>query len=108
VLESLSIILSSLPDLLQGAVVTLRLTFFSVFLGMIGGSLIGIARLSPILPVRWMMRAYVDFFRGTPLLVQIFMIYFGLPALVQEFGFPLRLDRFVAHILHQVTLMFSP
>lgn len=98
-LESLSIILSSLPDLLLGAVVTLRLTFFSVLLGMIGGSLIGIARLSPILPVRWMMRAYVDFFRGTPLLVQIFMIYFGLPALVQEFGFPLRLDRFVAAVI---------
>jgi len=99
VLESLSIILNALPALLLGAVVTLRITFFSVFLGMVGGSLIGIARLSPILPVRWAMRAYVDFFRGTPLLVQIFMIYFGLPALVQEFGFPLRLDRFVAAVV---------
>ena len=72
-LESLSIILNALPALLLGALVTLRITFFSVFLGMVGGSLIGIARLSPILPVRWAMRAYVDFFRGTIPLAKYFL-----------------------------------
>lgn len=92
-------VLDALPDLLLGAGVTLQLAAFSVFLGMVGGSLIGIARLSPITPVRWLTRAYVDFLRGTPLLVQIFMIYFGLPAIAQEFGLPFRLNRFAAAII---------
>ncbi len=99
-LESLNIIIQSLQPLFLGAVVTLQLAFVSAFLGMIGGSLIGIIRLSPSLPLRWAARIYIDFFRGTPLLVQIFMIYFGLPALLQQgFGIPLRWDRFVAAVL---------
>jgi glutamine transport system permease protein len=97
--ESLSIIFNAMPSLLQGALVTLQLTAMSVFLGMISGSLIGIARLSPILPLRWLTRVYVDFFRGTPLLVQIFMIYFGIPAVTQEFGITLRFDRLVAAVV---------
>ena len=92
-------VLAALPDLLLGAVVTLQLAAFSVFLGMVGGSLVGIARLSPLKPVRWLTRAYVDFLRGTPLLVQIFMIYFGLPAIAQEFGLPFRLNRFAAAVI---------
>ncbi len=85
-------------NLLRGALVTLELTAFSVFLGMIGGSLIAFARLSPYSPLRWFARVYVDFFRGTPLLVQIFMIYFGLPALFQELGFHFNLERLPAAI----------
>ncbi|QLE56769.1 amino acid ABC transporter permease [Nostoc sp. TCL26-01] len=96
---ALNIILNALPNLLLGAVVTLQITAFSACLGMVAGSLMGIARLSPIAPLRWLTRAYVDFFRGTPLLVQIFMIYFGLPALAQNFGVTLRFDRFLAAIL---------
>lgn len=98
-LNSLSIILKSLPLLLSGALVTLQLTALSVVLGMIGGSLIGIVRLSRALPLRWAARAYIDFFRGTPLLVQIFMIYFGLPALFQELGFPFNLNRLTAAVI---------
>ena len=96
---SLSIILKSLPFLLSGAVVTLELTAFSVVLGLVGGSLIGIVRISQLLPLRWAARAYVDFFRGTPLLVQIFMIYFGLPAIAQDFGFTFTLNRLVAAVI---------
>lgn len=96
---SLSIIFKSLPVLLGGALVTLELTTLSVLLGILGGSLIGIVRLSPALPLRFCAGAYVDFFRGTPLLVQIFMIYFGLPALAQTFGFTLNLNRLVAAVI---------
>ncbi len=98
-LQSLNIILNALPSLLIGALVTLQITALSVLLGMVGGSLIGIARLSPIVPLRWATRAYIDFFRGTPLLVQIFMIYFGLPALAQSFGVTLRFDRLLAAVV---------
>jgi arginine/lysine/histidine/glutamine transport system substrate-binding and permease protein len=94
-----NVILNALPNLLQGALVTLELTAFSVFLGMIGGSLIGIARLSTVTPLRWATRAYIDFFRGTPLLVQIFMIYFGLPALLQGVGINFSLSRLAAAVM---------
>lgn len=97
--DFIEIVSSALPALLLGAGVTLQLAAFSVFLGMVFGSLIGIARLSPLKPVRWLTRAYVDFLRGTPLLVQIFMIYFGLPAVAQEFDLPFRLNRFAAAII---------
>lgn len=96
---SLSIILKSLPVLLDGALVTLELTALSVLLGIVGGSLIGIVRLSPIALLRFSARAYVDFFRGTPLLVQIFMIYFGLPAFAQNFGFTFNLNRLAAAVI---------
>lgn len=96
---SINVIITSFPALLQGALVTLQLTTLSVVLGLVGGSLIGIIRLSQITFVRWLARAYVDFFRGTPLLVQIFMIYFGLPAIAQESGFTFNLDRLAAGVI---------
>lgn len=99
ILTSINVLLQSFPILLQGALVTLQLTVFSVILGLVGGSLIGIVRLSKIAPVRWLARAYVDFFRGTPLLVQIFMIYFGIPAISQELGFTFTLQPFTAAVI---------
>lgn len=98
-LNSLSLILQSLPNLLTGVFVTLQLAIISVFFGLIGGSLIGIIRLSAIKPVQWLARTYIDFFRGTPLLVQIFMIYFGIPALLQQLGFTLSLNRLLAGVI---------
>jgi arginine/lysine/histidine/glutamine transport system substrate-binding and permease protein len=98
VFEFLQLFLDALPSLVEGAIVTLELAFGSIFLGAIAGSLIGIARLSPIALVRIIAGAYVDFFRGTPLLVQIFMVYFGLPALAQKLGFSLNWERFFAAV----------
>lgn len=98
--ESIQVILDALPALLTGAVVTLQLTLLSALVGMVGGSLLALARLSASAPIRWFARIYIDFFRGTPLLVQLFMIYFGLPALMQQaFGIPLRWDRFTAGVV---------
>ncbi|MFN6514693.1 MAG: ABC transporter permease subunit [Nostoc sp. CreGUA01] len=99
ILTSINVILQAVPTLLQGVLVTLQLTVFSVVFGLIGGSLIGIIRLSHIAPLRWVARAYVDFFRGTPLLVQIFMIYFGLPAILQELGLTFTFDRLAAGVI---------
>ncbi|MCF4969716.1 ABC transporter permease subunit [Nostoc sp. CMAA1605] len=99
IFTSIGLILQALPTLLQGALITLELTIISVVLGLIAGSLIGIVRLSKITLVRWLARAYVDFFRGTPLLVQIFMIYFGIPAIAQELNFTFTFDRLVAGVI---------
>lgn len=97
--ESLGYALDALPNLLLGAITTVQLTAFSVVLGLMGGTLLGIFRLSPIWPLRMFSRVYIDFFRGTPLLVQIFMIYFGIPALAQNTGVTFSFDRFVAAVL---------
>ncbi|MGF1515453.1 MAG: amino acid ABC transporter permease [Elainellaceae cyanobacterium] len=96
---SFEAIAEAMPTLLIGALVTIQITALSILFGMIGGSLLGIVRLSPIGPVRFAARAYIDFFRGTPLLVQIFMIYFGMPALLQSLGLDFRLGRLFAAVL---------
>jgi arginine/lysine/histidine/glutamine transport system substrate-binding and permease protein len=92
-------ITTSLPILLKGALITIQLAVVSIAIGLVAGSLIGIARLSKVKPIRWIARAYIDFFRGTPLLVQIFMIYFGIPAVIKELGLDFSFDRFIAAIV---------
>ena len=84
--------------LLWGALVTVMLTAFSVFFGTIGGALLAIASISEFKPLGWLSRIYVDFFRGTPLLVQIFTIYFGLPSLLQQIGVDFSFDRLPAAV----------
>jgi arginine/lysine/histidine/glutamine transport system substrate-binding/permease protein len=86
-------------NLMRGAWVTIWLTAASFFFGLIGGSLVAFAMISPFKPLRWLCRIYVDFFRGTPMLVQLFMIYFGLPALFQSLGFDFSFNRIFAAIL---------
>lgn len=88
-----------LQNLPLGAVITLTLTSFSVLFGLIGGTFIAIALISESKILRWICRIYVEFFRGTPMLVQLFIIYFGLPGLFQELGLQWSLDRFPAAIL---------
>lgn len=78
----LSVIPRAFPFLLTGAWLTLRLTTLSVSIGLIIGSFAGIARVSRSKLVRVAASVYVDFIRGTPLLVQIFLIYFGLPTII--------------------------
>ena len=85
--------------LLWGALVTIMLTAFSVFFGIIGGTLLAIASISDFKPLGWLARIYVDFFRGTPLLVQLFMIYFGIPSLLQGIGLDVSFNRFAAAVL---------
>lgn len=90
----LSLIIKNLPFLAQGAVTTLIITFFAFLLGMFLGVFIGIGRTSKIKLVRIPASAYVQFIRGTPLLVQIFILYFGLPS-----AFNINLNSYAAGIL---------
>ena len=86
-------------NLLRGAWITVLLTAIAFFLALILGSLVAFALISPIKPLAWLCRVYVDFFRGTPMLVQLFMIYFGLPALFQSLGVEIGFNRFFAAVL---------
>ena len=92
-------IIDALPALLRGAVTTIQLTALAILFGFIGGTLLGTARLSKFWPIRLATRAYIEFFRGTPLLVQIFWIYFGFPALFKGLGLTFTFDRWSAGIL---------
>lgn len=63
--------------LVSGLKITLQLSAISIFLAFVMGLLIAVMRMSHIRPVRWVAHAYLEFFRNTPLLVQIFFWYFG-------------------------------
>ena len=77
------LILSSLPRILQGLGLTLNLMFTSIFFGLILAVVLLLMRLSGRPWLVWPTKAYIYFFRGTPLLVQLFVIYYGAP----QFGF---------------------
>jgi octopine/nopaline transport system permease protein len=68
----------TLLTLLPGLPLTLKLAFSSVALGAFIALPLALMRLSDIAPLAWFARLYVFFFRSTPLLVQIFLIYYGL------------------------------
>ena len=88
-----SLAISALPLLLEGALVTIKITAISVSFGVFIGLFAGIARISSFWPVRALAGIYVDFIRGTPLLVQIFLMYFALPVITG-----MRVDPFLAAI----------
>ncbi|MBQ7499175.1 MAG: amino acid ABC transporter permease [Selenomonas sp.] len=87
------LVVNSFPLLLLGAGVTIKITAMSVAVGVIIGLFVGIARICRIKPLEWLAAIYVDFFRGTPLLIQIFLVYFALPVITGQ-----RIDPYVAAI----------
>ncbi|MFL5694597.1 MAG: amino acid ABC transporter permease [Ktedonobacteraceae bacterium] len=76
-----------LPFLLQGAAVTIILSIVSVVFAMILGFLGAMGRLSRFAPVRWLATTYVEVVRGTPILVQLLMWYFGIGVVLSQAGF---------------------
>jgi polar amino acid transport system permease protein len=67
------------PYMLAGAVTTLEISALAMVAGSVIGLVCGLLSQSGLTPVRWVIRGYVYFVRGTPALVQIFLIYFALP-----------------------------
>jgi His/Glu/Gln/Arg/opine family amino acid ABC transporter permease subunit len=80
----LSVISDNLPRFLDGAWVTVQLTALSVLIGLVCAVPVALARLSPNPLLSWPAYAYMFYFRGTPLLVQIFLIYYGSGQFVSE------------------------
>jgi arginine/ornithine transport system permease protein len=74
-----SIIAMALPRMLGGFGLTLQLLFISGFLGLLLAIVLLIMRISGKWYLSWLAQAYIYVFRGTPILVQIFIIYHGLP-----------------------------
>ena len=63
--------------LVSGVKVTIQLSMISIALSFLLGLIIAVMRMSRLRPIRWFAHGYLEFFRNTPLLVQIFFWYFG-------------------------------
>ena len=72
---------SSIPYLLWGITVTLKITLFSLVLGFALGTILAIFKIAKYRVLRWFGIVYTSIFRGTPVLVQLFLAYFAVPEL---------------------------
>ncbi|MBQ6445947.1 MAG: amino acid ABC transporter permease [Bacillus sp. (in: Bacteria)] len=92
---SLDYILSILKPMLEGAQATVLLFLIAIVVSIPLGFLLTLAIRSSIKPITWLASCYVYVMRGTPLLLQLLFICFGLP-MIPGIGEYLVLDRFVA------------
>lgn len=93
-----------MPQIAEGLLVTLRLFFMTLVLSLPLGLLLSIGRISKIKPLKWIIHLYLLIFRGTPLMLQLFFFYFGLPFIKINIPFTdtalrLVLDRYPAALL---------
>ena len=77
----MDIIVAALPILLKGLQVTLYIFVIAIILGFLIGLVVALPRLAPIKILNWIAKVYVDAIRGTPFIVQLFFIYFGVNSL---------------------------
>lgn len=91
--DTLSFILSLIPELSRGLWTTLQISFTSFALGMALAVVLLPLRVFAPAPISAIARGYVELFRGTPLLVQLLLIYFGLPSV------GIKLDAYTACVL---------
>lgn len=77
----LSDFVATLPYFLQGVQITVLLTVLGAGLSLVISFVFGLAALSPATPVRFVSRVFVEFFRGTSLVVQLFWLFYALPLL---------------------------
>jgi polar amino acid transport system permease protein len=82
-----------MPGLLQGAVLTIEIAILGSILAIVMGVLAALARMYGPAPLKWLATAYVEVFRGTSALVQLFWLFFVLP----QFG--VTLDAFLVAVL---------
>jgi len=92
--------LESLGPILAGLLITIELTLIVITLSLVFALLVALAGRSRFAPLRWVVRAYIEVMRGTPLILQLIYIYYVLP----ELG--IRLDAFSAGVLG-LTLNYS-
>ncbi len=85
----------------EGIQNTLTLAIFTVLCGTILGTLLAVMRMSKLKPAGWLATAYIEFIRGTPLMIQLMFLFYGLPLLGIKFpkidAIP-NFDRFAAGI----------
>lgn len=85
------------PKLLKGATITIQITTIAIIAGVILGIFLALGKLSNKKILRIPATMYIEFFRGTPLFVQVLLVYFGIPGLLLEtFGMRLNFSAITA------------
>ncbi|PAB60496.1 amino acid ABC transporter permease [Anaeromicrobium sediminis] len=79
-------IIEIFPKLLSSVHITLSLTLISMFIGIFVGTMLGIIRVYKIKALDKLASIYISFFRGTPLIVQLFILYYGMPQIIPKFA----------------------
>ena len=92
--DNFTIFLPNFLFIIKGIGVTLQYSTVSVFFGLILGSFLAICKILDIKLIKFFAHAYTSVFRGTPLLIQLTIIYFGLPGLIG-----VKLDVFAAGVI---------
>lgn len=81
-------VLNAWPMLLEGLKITLQLTIWANIIGLVAGFFLAMLSNTPFTPVRWLTRIYIDFFRCTPVLVQVVWFFFCIPMLFNVWWSP--------------------
>jgi polar amino acid transport system permease protein len=80
------VIAYSIPLLAEGVLATVKISVLAIVFGTVLGFVLGLVSVGPVRLLRWFVRGYVDFIRGTPLLIQVFLVYFALPVVGINFS----------------------
>lgn len=115
-MEFIELAVSSMPMLLKGLMNTLVLTGLAIVMGIFIGLALALVKVYGRGPLRWLAVAYIGIFRGTPLLTQLFIIYFGLsaagvvlsPFMAAILGIGLNSAAFQAEYFHGSILAIQP
>lgn len=75
-------LIEHLPEFLAGLIITVEVTMFGVFMGLALGILLAIGDLYGGRVISTIIRFYVEFFRGSPIIIQLFIFYFTIPSLL--------------------------
>ena len=78
-----SSILPAMPYLMQGLIITLKITVTAIIFGIVWGTLLAVMRLSPIKPIAWFASAYVNVFRSIPLVMVLLWFYLVVPGILR-------------------------
>ncbi|QWA13843.1 glutamate/aspartate ABC transporter permease GltK [Sodalis ligni] len=79
-----SSVVPSLPYMLQGMAITLKITVTAVVVGIVWGTILAVMRLSPFKPISWLAKIYVNLFRSVPLLMVLLWFYLVVPSFLQR------------------------
>lgn len=101
------LVFTQIPDLLKFLPVTLELAFFSVFIGLLLGLVLAIIKIKKIKVLNRLAAIYISLLRGTPILVQLYIAYFGIPMIFKYINFRFGTNFRVADIPGFVYAVFA-
>lgn len=88
-----------MPQLMEGLRVTVKLFLLTLVLSIPLGLILSLGRVSRFKPLSWLINGYLWVFRGTPLMLQLFFVYFGLPQIIFPGGVRILLEPLTAAVV---------